>query len=254
MQWWNGMSAALARKAQRADPVGLLTRIATQRHYARAAAFSVFILAALAAAVAQQTSRPVTAAIVFLLGVTLVGALEGIRGGLVAAVVASLIYNFFLSDPVFRFSLTSAEEYVPLIAFNFIAAVSGLLAGRLKDRALAAELSSRRMRALFDVSQKLQAAVRMRDIPEAISGFTPTDRVSEPEIYVASGGTIEPIQNSSHHIGLALQLLERGGPSLRDGSHKAFHLPMPAGPMRSWYLPGPNARARQRRITISTHS
>lgn len=225
MQRWNGMNEALASQARRANPMELLTQIATHRHYARAAALAVFILAALAAVVAQQTSRPVTAAIVFLLGVTLVGALEGLRGGLVAAVLASVIYNFFLSDPVFRFSLTSAEKYVPLIAFNLIAAMSGLLAGRLKDRALAAELSSRRMQALFDVSQRLQAAVRMRDIPEAISGFTP----SEPEIYVTSGAAIEPIQVSSQHIILARQLIESGDSVLREGDYKALRLSVPAG-------------------------
>jgi K+-sensing histidine kinase KdpD len=133
MQWWDRMSEAFASAAGRANPIGLLTQIATQRPYARATALAVFLLAASAAVFAQQTNRPVTAAIVFLLGVTLVGALEGLRGGLVAAVLASLIYNFFLSDPVFRFSLTSPEEYVPLIAFNLSAAMSGLLAGRLKD-------------------------------------------------------------------------------------------------------------------------
>lgn len=219
------MSEALASGARRANPIGLLTQIATRRAYARAAALAVFVLAASAAVLAQQTHRPVTAAIVFLLGVTVVGALEGLRGGLAAAIVASLVYNFFLSDPVFRFSLTSAEEYVPLIAFNLIAAMSGLLAGRLKDRALAAERSSRRMRALFDVSQRLQAAVRMRDIPEAIRDFT----ASDAEIYVASGTEIEPIQSSSRHIGLARLLLEDGGSTLRDGEHEALHLAMPAG-------------------------
>ena len=206
-------------------PARLVTQIASQGRHARAAALAVFVLAASAAVFAQQWNRPVTAALLFLLGVTLVGALEGLRGGLVAAVLASVIYNFFLSDPVFRFSLTSAEEYVPLIAFNLSAAVSGLLAGRLKDRALAAELSSRRMRALFDVSQRLQAAVRVGDIPEAIGGFTPTD----PEIYVASGTTVEAIQGASEHSRLARQLLDGGHSALREGDHKAVRLSVPAG-------------------------
>ena len=219
------MNEAFASSARRADPAGLLTQIATHRAYARAAALAVFVLAASAAVLAQQTHRPVTAAIVFLLGVTLVGALEGLRGGLAAAILASLIYNFFLSDPVFRFSLTSAEEYVPLIAFNLIAAMSGLLAGRLKDRALAAERSGRQMRALFDVSQRLQAAVRMRDIPQAISNFV----ASEAEIYVSSGMRIEPIQSSSQQIGLAQRLLESGEATIRNGNHEALHLSMPAG-------------------------
>ncbi len=225
MQWWMGMTETLHEAGRRADPIGLLTQIATRPRYARIAAVLVFLAAGWAAVFAQQTSRPVTATIVFLLGVTLVGALEGLRGGLVAAILASVIYNFFLSDPVFRFSLTSAEEYVPLIAFNLSAAMSGVLAGRLRDRALAAERSSRRIRALFDVSQRLQAAVRLEEIPEAIRGFTAAD----PEIYVSSGGSIHPLQSTSQHIDLVQRLLERGCSTLRDEHREAVHLPMPAG-------------------------
>jgi two-component system sensor histidine kinase KdpD len=81
--------------------IALLARAGSGGRHLSAAALAVFVLAALAATVAQQASRPVTAAIVFLLGVTLVGALAGLRGGLLAAILASAIYNFFLSDPGF---------------------------------------------------------------------------------------------------------------------------------------------------------
>ena len=209
--------------------LGRLTQLAPAGPSVRAAAVAVFILAACAAAVAQQSSRPVTAAILFLLGVTLVGALEGLRGGLLAAILASIIYNFFLSDPVFRFSLTTAEEYVPLLAFNLSAATSGLLAGRLKDRALAAELSSRRMRALLDVSQRLQAAVELEDIPPAIAGFSDADTDSEPEIFVTMGADLVPLQDASTQAELARELLASGEQSLRRREYQAFALAMPPG-------------------------
>ncbi len=233
------MTDPFASGQRQTPPALLLTQIANRRPYARAAALAVLILAVSAAAVAQHTNRPVTAAIVFLLGVTLVGALEGLRGGLLAAVLASIIYNFFLSDPVFRFSLTSAEEYVPLIAFNISAATSGLLAGRLKDRALAAELASHRLRALFDVSQRLQAAVRMRDIPEAIKGFTAPE-AAQPEIYVASGAAIEPIQDAATHEELARKLLEGDATSMRQGDYTGLLLSMPAGSEAVLVLNWPN--------------
>ncbi len=70
----------------------------------------IFVAATLAAIFSQHFQRPITAAILYLLGVTLVGALEGLRGGLIAAICASLTYNFFLSDPVFRFSLTQPRN------------------------------------------------------------------------------------------------------------------------------------------------
>ncbi len=196
-----------------------------------ALAILIFVAATSAATFSQHFQRPITAAIVYLLGVTLVGALEGLKSGLIAAICASLIYNFFLSDPVFRFSLTSAEEYVPLIAFNLSAAASALLVGRLKDRAMAAELANRRMHSLLEVSQKLQAAVHVHQIPEAISDFTGSDPAEIPEIYVVEHGSPAPIQSSSRHSELAKQLLQEGRESIGSGLNRAFLLGTPALPI-----------------------
>lgn len=223
------MRETAASGAGQEGPSALLTNRAATPSFVRAAAVAVFLAAAAAATLAQQMDRPVTAALAFLLGVTLVGALTGLRGGLLAAILASVIYNVFLSDPVFRFSLSSAEDYVPLIAFNLSAAASGLLAGRLKDRALAAELSNRRIRALLEVSQRLQAAVELEDIPTAIAGFTGSDSASQAEIFIASGADLIALQQPSHQAELAQQLLASGEPSLRRGDHKAFALSTPAG-------------------------
>ncbi|HWH22719.1 MAG TPA: DUF4118 domain-containing protein, partial [Allosphingosinicella sp.] len=137
------MTAALG------DPTGLGRY---SRHFA---AVAVFLIAAAAAFAAQQNDRPITTAIIFVFGVTLVGAIEGLYGGLIAAIAASLIYNFFLSDPVYRFSFSSAEEYVPLIAFNLGAAASGLVAGRLRDRAWNAERARQQIRNLLAISERL---------------------------------------------------------------------------------------------------
>ncbi len=205
-----------------------------------AAALLVFGMAATGATLAQQATFPVTAAIIFLFGVTLVGALEGFGGGLLAAVLASVTYNFFLIDPAFQFSFSSAEDYVPLIAFNASAAASGILAGRLKDRALAAEISSRRMRALFDVSRSLQAAVHVRDILPAIAGFRADDMSSQPEIYVPAEDGLAAIQESAKHIELARGVFGSGAESRQEGQHKAFLLKTPEGPsgvlVLSWAL------------------
>ncbi len=191
-------------------------------------AASFFGLATTAAIVSQQSNRPITAAIVFLFGVTMVGAFEGLWGGLIAAVVASVIYNFFLSDPVFRFSLTSAEEYVPLIAFNVSAAASALLVGRLKDRALAAESANRRMRALFAVSERLQAAVNVTDIPAAIDEFGSFDSATAQEIYLNREGELQPLQNCADGQILAEHLWVSGTTSLTTTDRQAYLLSTPA--------------------------
>lgn len=208
-----------------------ITSQSERRLLLHALAILIFAAATFAALLSQHFQRPITAAILYLLGVTLIGALEGLKGGLIAAICASLIYNFFLSDPVFRFSLTSAEEYVPLIAFNLSAAASALLVGRLKDRAMAAELANRRMHALLEVSQRLQAAVHVQQIPEAISQFQGSDPAEIPEIYVVEHGKLVPIQPSSKHWKFAKQLLEEGRESMGSGLDRAFLLGTPAGPI-----------------------
>ena len=154
---------------------------------AHATALIVFVAATAAAVFAYQTGRPITSAILYLLGVTVVGALEGAKGGIIGALAASLIYNFFLSEPAFSFSLATLEDYVPLIAFNLSAAASGVLAGRLRDRALAAETATGRVAALLALSQKLQTAVEPTDVLDAVGGFAGEGRVAARTVSLRGG-------------------------------------------------------------------
>lgn len=203
--------------------------ITERRPYIHAAAAAIFVAATFSAIVSHAQDMPRTAAVIYLLGVTLVGAMEGLWGGLVAAFLASLVYNFLLSDPIFRFSLTSPEEYIPLIAFNLSAAASGLLAGSLRDRALAAERANRRMRLLFAVSRNLQAAVTLSDVPAAVASYAGDDEA--PEIYVVSGEGLAPIQPSSRHGELARRLYDSGRSMLSEGRHRALPLSIKARPI-----------------------
>ena len=214
---------------------------------AQALAVSIFLLATAAAIGAQRTQLPLTAAIIYLLGVTVVGALVGIRGGLAGAVAASLIYNFFISDPVFRFSLVSAEEYVPLIAFNLGAAASALLAGRLKERALAAETANRQLKALFDLSQRLQSAVQVHQIPAAIEAFAYTIGPAEPELYVRKGDELVGIKGAGSGSELARELVASSLSRLALGENLGFLLATGAGPVGVLVLPlAPGTRLAQR--------
>lgn len=221
--------------------------ILTGRAPAQALALFIFLLATAAAIAAQRAQLPLTAAILYLLGVTLVGGLAGIRGGLVGAVGASLIYNFFISDPVFRFSLVSAEEYVPLIAFNLSAAASAVLAGRLKERALAAETANLQLQALLDLSQRLQSAVHVHQIPAAIEPFAHTIGPAGPELYLIKGGDLMGVGGSGRGIQLARELVANKLSRLALGQNLALLLATGARPVGVLVLPlTPGARARQR--------
>lgn len=141
----------------RDEPNGRLVRL-SKRAISYIIAAGAFVMAAMLAVLAHSSDRPVTTALVFVFGITAVGATSGVRGGLLSAVTASIIYNFFLSDPYLSFVLSSADDLVPLLAFNVSAIASGLLAGRLRDRAEVAERSKARVEDLLKLSEALQRA------------------------------------------------------------------------------------------------
>lgn len=116
------------------------------------------------AAYAMEWDRAITAVLVYLVGVVFVGARSGLRQGMLAALFASFIYNFFLSDPRFRFGVSTVEELVPLIAFNLAAFTSGGLAGRLQDAVKAARRAESRNELLLSISDELQRAVSVEDV------------------------------------------------------------------------------------------
>ena len=135
-----------------------------------APAASIIGFAALAAAFAAHLNgQPITAALLAVFGVTLIGALLGVRAGVLAGLLASLTYNLLLTDPFLRFSFGSADDLVPIIALNVSAIASGVVAGRLHDRAVAAENSNRLVAELLAFSQALQQALTPEEIEEVAS-------------------------------------------------------------------------------------
>lgn len=185
-------------------------------------AIAIFGLSTAAAFVAQSLDRHITSAVVYVLGVTLIGSVAGVRSGVSAAIAASVIYNFFLSQPLFRFSISSADEYVPLIVFNLSAIVSGLLAGRLNDRARAAEEAQRQLRLLLDVSSRLQSAVRVSEISSAL-GDSAGGLADRFELYVVREGALASL-GSSLSILTATRILDAQLPRLVLGNETAFLL------------------------------
>ncbi|WFL77800.1 ATP-binding protein [Altererythrobacter arenosus] len=136
---------------------------------------------------AQQADRPITAVLVFLSGVILVAFRSGLVSGVIAAIAASLIYNFFLSEPTFQFGITSADEAVPLLAFNVAAIAAAAMVGRLKDSAERAYIAQSETAFLLTVSDRLQSAVKIEGVEKAIHNIVPRQGVSAVEIFLERG-------------------------------------------------------------------
>jgi two-component system sensor histidine kinase KdpD len=155
-----------------------------------AAALALFSASTLFAYLAQEYDRPISATLVYLLGVLLIGAGWGLRPGLISAISASVIYNFFLSEPVLRFTVTSLDEIVPLIAFNLTAICSGVLAGRLNDRARVAEKASRELNLLLQLGNQVQQAIDLQGVGSALAEVIERFGLGSAEVFVTIDGTL----------------------------------------------------------------
>ncbi len=120
---------------------------------------------------AQLNDQSITAALVAISGVILIGALLGLRAGVAAGLIASLLYNLLFTGPFLRLSVSSADDLVPVLALNLSAIASGLIAGRLHDRAVAAETLNWRVGQLLHFSEDLQRAVTLAHLEEIVSTY-----------------------------------------------------------------------------------
>lgn len=151
----------------------------------------VVIVSALAANFIASRYDEVPAALVFMLGVTLAGALGGLASGLIGAVAAFLIFNFFISEPALTFRLATGRDLAPLVIFNLCAVVTGILAGRLRDRSEAARASNAQLVNLLTLSRALQSAARIPDIVSALNSVADPTLGARLTLFRARPGLLE---------------------------------------------------------------
>lgn len=146
---------------------------------------------------AQPSLGRVAAALFFVLGVVICGALGGLAAALAAATAAFLLYNFYLVEPVLSFQISTGRDIIPLLLFSLCAVVAGILAARLKDRAKAADYSNRQLSSLLDISQSLQSAVRVSDIAATLDDHLTGAVGTATKLFLVRDGSFEAAQNRS---------------------------------------------------------
>lgn len=179
--------------------------------------------------IAQGAGKRVSAALIYVVGVTFIGSFAGLRSGLAAAIAASAIYNFFLSEPVLQFGATSFDELTPLIAFNATAILSGVLAGRLKDRAAAAEEAQTRIHLMLTVSNRLQNALQLEEVADALRDIG-TAWLDESEFFDRDGNPIGTEHLPARFGQIARETLQSGMPRYERDGHVAYLLLTAIGP------------------------
>lgn len=88
----------------------------------------------------------------FLLAVVVVAVLRGTGPAVATAIGSFLAYDFLFIEPVYTFTVNDPAEWLNLILLLVVGVVIGQLAGRERDRAVAAIEGEREARTLFSVS------------------------------------------------------------------------------------------------------
>lgn len=117
----------------------------------------IVIIAALVAAGLRPLTPPGSVALVFLVAVLLSAVSFGLWTGISASGLAFLAYNFFFVEPVLTFRVAQTEDFLALGVFVLVAGLTGTLAGRLREQAMAAEERARLLEHLSHLSHALGA-------------------------------------------------------------------------------------------------
>jgi two-component system, OmpR family, sensor histidine kinase KdpD len=115
----------------------------------------------------------VSSGLIFVIGITLVGAKSGLTPAIVCAMLASAIFNFFLADPVLTFRMVTGDDLAPPFVFTACAIVSGLLAGTLRDKTYQLGAANLQLEGLLETSRNLQRAASETDIVLALKATVP---------------------------------------------------------------------------------
>jgi len=106
---------------------------------------------------------------VFLAGVLVTAVTLGPGPAYFAAAVAFVVYDIYLVEPRFQFTMTSAEDFIVLMAFLAVAVLTGGLAGRLREAQRRAEVRARTSGALFRASEEFSASDNEDAVRQALA-------------------------------------------------------------------------------------
>lgn len=130
--------------------------------------FTVIAVACVSAYLAHPAIGDIAATLILVIGVMMVGATQGLVSSLVAATVAFVFFNFFMAEPVLSLRISDGKDLAPLVAFNVTAVIAGVLAGKLKDRAAAAERATNLSNLLLEAGNEVQAAISRVDVEDRL--------------------------------------------------------------------------------------
>ena len=108
-----------------------------------------------------------TIALILLLGVTVLPLKVGTGPVILAATVSALAWNFFFIPPAFTFVIDEPQNILMFVTYFVVAAVTGILTARVREREKIVRMREERSTALFTLTKELSAATSLDGVIRA---------------------------------------------------------------------------------------
>lgn len=168
----------------------------------------------------------VSSGLIFVLGITLVGATSGLMPALICALIASAIFNFFLADPVLTFRISKGDDLAPPFIFTLCALISGVLSGRLRDRTSQLGKSNLQLESLLNTSKQLQSASDVQAIQRVLKETVLGKLNFKVMLFENVDGhtrAVNPSAGNASYLKVARELVD-GRSAYREGGVAAYRL------------------------------
>lgn len=93
---------------------------------------------------------------IFMVGVLLVTALtRGYRFGIIASCVSVMVFNYFFTEPLYTFAISSSNDIILIIFFLIASVISSSLTARFQRQLLISQKNEQTAKLLYEVTQRL---------------------------------------------------------------------------------------------------
>lgn len=171
---------------------------------------------------------------VYLVAVVVCGFVEGTPAAILAAIGASLIYNYFFTQPMYTLLIADPGVLLSVVVLLFVGIVVGQLAGLQRSRATAAVAGQREARALFGVSRVLATRAET-DVALSRIATSLRDETAMERVWIALGPdplseriAADTDDNLQRPVGTRMRVLQRT-PGDEPARWALVHRPGPPG-------------------------
>ena len=116
-----------------------------------------------------QIGPPHAAALLFLLGVVVMGSFAGRGPSLLAALMSALLWDYFILPPIYEFRITHVEDGLVFGMYFIVALIMGQLTSRIRAQQEIERQGEERATALYLLTRELTGATSLDQIVQRMS-------------------------------------------------------------------------------------